>query len=710
MVGASRDPAKRGHRALQALRDAGYSGRVIPVHPAGGELMGYAVARGPSDLDEAPELVLMCTPAHTVAAVLEEWAVAGARGAVVLASGFGESGDTGARLEQELRGVVSRTGIRVIGPNTSGILNVPLGLNLIGVSGVAAGALSLVVQSGNLALALMTEAAAAGLGFAFVIGVGNEVDVGFTEYLDFLASDERTRAVVVHAEGFRDGVGFLAAARRLSATKPVVMLKAGRTSRGDAVARSHTGAVAGSYAALRAGLRQAGVIEVRRSDELLSAAAALLTQPAVHGVRGIALLSDGGGHATIAVDYLHECGAGPVPLEEATAAALRGLLGPAAAVTNPIDLAGAADREPIVFARALEVLAADPGVGAVLLVGLFGGYAIRFSPSLADAELKAAQELAEVARRARVALVVHSLYADARSAALDTLRAAGVPVIASLEVACRSVHALCERGASLERVRLREAPPWTPASAEAVAPPLGMPVDVFRQARLERRSVLLEPEARALAVAFDVPLVAAAFCTTAAEAAAAAARFGGSAAVRIVAPSAPHKSEAGGVSLGVPAAEVEAAVGRMLGSVRAWCSAHGVEPDIRGVLVSPMLRAPLAELLVGIVRDPQFGPVLTIGAGGTHVELQRDVATRVLPVNGDEIDEMLGELRLAPILTGYRGGPAADVATIRATVLALARCALTCTELAEVEVNPLFAYPDRAVAVDVRMFIRPAET
>ncbi|HEX6132722.1 MAG TPA: acetate--CoA ligase family protein [Longimicrobiales bacterium] len=699
VIGASRDSTKRGHRALQALRDAGYGGRVIPVHPAGGELLGWPVARGPGDLAAPPDLALICTPAPTVSTVLEEWAVAGTRGAVVLASGFAESGEAGAQLERDMRDVIARTGIRVIGPNTSGILNVSLGLNLIGVAGVAEGPISLVVQSGNLALALMTEAAATGPGFSLVVGVGNEADVGFHELLDFLETDERTRVVVVHAEGFRNGAAFLAAARRLAATKPVVMLKAGRTLHGDASARSHTGAIAGSYAALHAGLRQAGVIEVLRSDELLPVAAALAAQPGVAAGRGIAVLSDGGGHATIAVDYLHERGVYPATLRESTASGLRALLGRAAAVGNPIDLAGAADRDPLVFARTLELLAADEGVGAILLVGLFGGYAIRFSPALLDAEIDVAHRLVASARQAGVALVVHSLYADRRSLPLRILREAGVPVHGSLEVACRSVHALLERGALVHRL-LHTPPPSPPALPDIAA------ADPFRQARDEGRTALLETEARELAEAFGVPLVPAVFCTTPAEAGTAAARIGGPVAVRIVAPAVPHKSESGGVALDTPVAHVESAARRVLESVGAWCREQDVEPDMRGVLVSPMLAAPIAELLVGIVRDPQFGPVLTIGGGGTDVELQRDTATRILPVDEAEIDEMLRSLRVAPVLAGYRGRAAADRGAIRRVVLALARCALACPALAEVEANPVFVYPDRAVAVDLRMFIR----
>ncbi len=700
IVGASADPTKRGNRAVRALRDSGFRGRIVPVHPGGGELFGLPVARGASDLAEPPDLVLVSTPAATVPAVLEEWGSAGARAAVVLAAGFAESGDSGSALERAVHDVAARTGMRVVGPNTSGILNLPIGLNLIGVDAVAPGSLSLLVQSGNIALALITEAARAGLGFSCVIGLGNEADVAFHECLDFLAADKYTGAIVIHAEGFRDGGAFLAAARR-AAGKPIVMIKGGRTTPGSSAARSHTGAISGSYAALRAGLAQAGVIEARRTDELLPVISTLVGQRPVLARGGIVILSDGGGQSTIAVDNLAERSVPLASLGPRTQRRLRELLGPAAAVTNPVDLAGAADRDPLVFARALELIAFDQGIAGVLIVGLFGGYAIRFAPSLIDAEVEAARRLPEIARRAGIALIVHTVYAMSESEPLHALREAGILALGSLEVACRCASAVVERQAVVER--LRSTPnEWPPGCGSLQG--TGSDRGVFDEARREGRSALLETEARELVASFGLSLVPARLCRTSDEAAAAASSID-HVAVRAVSPSVPHKTEAGAVTLNVAHADVARATERVFEAVRTWCARRARNADIRGALISPMLARPVAELLVGIVRDPDFGPVITVGAGGTTVELQRDVATRVLPISPAEVHEMLRELRIAPLFAGYRGAPGADTGAIEHAVTALARCALACPEIAEIEVNPLFVYEDRAVAIDVRVFL-----
>jgi acetyltransferase len=717
VIGASPDPAKRGHHAVRALLESGYAGRIIPVHPSAADLLGLPVAASPAALDSPPDLVLVCTPAATVPAVLETWAQAGARGAVVLASGFAESGEAGAALEASVARVARERGIRVIGPNTSGILNVPLGLNLIGLRDVRPGCLSLLVQSGNITLQLVTEATArTAQGFSFCIGAGNETDVRFHEMLDFLATDPATRAVIMHVEGLRDGRAFLETARRVSLILPIVLVKGGRTAVGSAAARSHTGAIAGRYDVLRAGLRQAGVIEVQRTDELLHVGETLATQPALPPGRGIALLSDGGGHATLAVDALHTRGAPLAVLSAATQARLRELLGSAAAVANPVDLAGAADRAPMMFAQALEVLAQDAAVGAVLVVGLFGGYAIRFAESLRAEEEAAATAMAAVARAADCALVVHTLYALRRSSPLLALSAADVPVVESLDAACACVAGLAERGEALRRLESRrnvwadyrtETERGSGTGAHSHLHGEGADdAEAAGAARREGRAVLLETETRGVLGAHGVPLVPATFCRNRDEAAAEADRQDGPVAVRVVSPAAPHKREAGGVVLNVSGGEAAAAAfDRITDAVSQYAAARGLPADVRGVLVAPMQPRPVAELLAGVIRDPQFGPVLTLGAGGSAVEVLRDVTLRVLPVTPDEIREMIGELRIAPVLAGLRGEAGADIDAIVQATQALVQAALAHEELSEIEVNPLFAFADRCVALDARAYI-----
>lgn len=710
IVGASSDPRKRGFQVVRALGESGFRGAVYPVNPRGGEIAGLPVYPSVAELPEAPDLALVATPAATVPDVLRECGARGIWGAVILAVGFRESGADGAALEQDVAAAAREAGIRVIGPNTSGILNLPHGLNLIGARGVRPGTLSFLVQSGNIALALMTEATGrSAAGVSICVGVGNETDVGFHELLDYLGEDEGTRTVIVYAEGMRDARAFLETAARVVRTTPVVLLKGGRSGAGSAAARSHTGSVSGEYGTFQAGLRQAGVIEVRRTDELFHVGETLAAQPPVEPSRGIAILSDGGGQATLAADTLSEAGIPLAELEQSTRDRLRELLGRAAAVGNPVDLAGRADADPEAFGQALETLSVDAAVGGVLVVGLFGGYGIRFSADLEEAEIRAAGAMAEVMRDAGKALVVHSMFAPTRSAPLVRLTGDGVPVVESLEVACQCVAACVFRGRFLARPER--------AARAAAAGDMELPRDEqvqddavrawLRVALSHDRTFLTEPEGRVLLGHFGVPVPEEHVCASAAEAAEAARLLGGRVALKVVSRHIPHKTEADGVILDVEGPDAAAgAFTELVRRAARFLEGKDGHDDAISALVDPMLPRPLSELLVGVRRDPHLGPVLTVGAGGVAVEVLKDVSHRVLPIDRDDALEMLSELRTAPLLMGVRGRPAGDLEGIMTTILAAARCLEETPEVDELEVNPLFVYPDRVVAVDARVFLR----
>jgi len=414
----------------------------------------------------------------------------------------------------------------------------------------------------------------------------------------------------------------------------------------------------------------------------------------------VVILSDGGGQGTLAADGFEEAG---VPLARPgakTRDALRALLGSAAAVGNPVDLAGAADADPEVFHRALAILADDPEVGGVVLVGLFGGYGLRFSDELAPGELAAAEAMVGLMQELGKPLVVHSMYAGVASPPLDRLRKAHVPVVESLETACRCLEEAWRRGR-----RLGEPGPSWPRPPED--PPAGLVAAATHRVealRAEGRTTLTEPEARELLGAAGATIPPAILCGDEEEVRDAVAQRTGPLALKVVSPRIPHKTEAGGVALGVegPDAAVEA-YRRITSAARAFLGDG--DDAVDGVLVTPMMPPPLAELLVGASRDPDVGPVLTVGAGGIWVEILGDVTHRVLPVTSIDIESMLEELRIRPLLEGARGRPPAARAGIVEEIQAVARCLMAHPALAEVEINPLFVYPDGARAVDARIFL-----
>lgn len=694
VVGASEDPTKRGNQALAALRQGGFGGEIHGVNPKGGTVHGIQLAPRIEDLEGEVDAALICTPAHTVPAALQACAAQGVAGAIVLALGFRETGSAGAELERQIQDVVADTGIRVVGPNTSGILNPHCGLNLIGVSDVPAGRIALLGQSGNVTLQLLAEAVRrTRSGFSLVVGVGNETDLRFDEYLEYLANDTNTAAIAMYVEGFRRGQKFLETAAAVTAKKPVVLLKGGRSVRGKAAARSHTGALAGSYPVFRAGLKQSGVIQVRRADELLHVAEALASQPARGGYRGIALLTDGGGHGTLATDALQTFGTSLAELSSVTTVELQRTIGAVNPPSNPIDLAGSADQDPVAFARCAELLMQDEGVSTVFLCGLFGGYHRRFAAELLAREVAAAQAIVESSRRHRRAVVVYSLYAETPSEPLDVLRQAGVPVVSSIEVAARCAAALSERGRQLDRKR------GTPS-------PLGKGqwpgLDAVRE---QERRVLLETEARDLISGYGAAVVQGTLCKTRDAAIEAARAIGGPVAMKCVAGGVLHKTDADGVKIGVQPGDVGTAFDEISENVRLYCQKRGVVPDLKGVLIGPSLPKPVVELLIGYKKDPQYGGVLVVGLGGTAVEVLNDITLRLLPIQRVDARRMLSELRGAKLLRGHRGAPAVDKEAVVDAIMAVAHCAVSNPEVVELEINPLFAYDKGAVAVDVRALL-----
>jgi acetate---CoA ligase (ADP-forming) len=697
VIGASRDARKRGHQAVRALLDGGYRGAIHPVNPSGGELCGLRVWPSVEAVQGVAELALICTPAETVAARLEECGRAGIRAAVVLAVGFGEAGAAGAALEADLAAAAARSGVRVVGPNTSGVLNPRIGLNLIGVHGVRPGPLALLVQSGNVALAVLTEAAATcAAGFSMVAGVGNECDVRVHEHVEWIDRDAGSRGVLMHVEGVRDVRSFLEVARNVARRKPVVLLKGGRSEAGRAAARSHTGAVAGEHMLLRDALWQAGVVEVQRSDELLPAGLMLTLQPPLRAGGGVAVLTDGGGHGTLAADALAGLGVRAACISARGQARLRAQLGAAAAVANPVDLAGAADRDPAIFAETLRILLEEEDVGGVVVAGLFGGYGIRFAAELGAAEAVAAGAMADAAGAARTPLIVHTLYARHGSDALRRLRTAGVPVVESLEVACRCIAASAERAAFLERA----------SQARAYAPRRAPAPQLLTEAGREGRDTLLETEARALVAEYGVTVVPGRHCADEESVAQCAAASAGPLAAKLVSATLSHKARAGGVILGLEGVAAAVAAFRRIRSAAAEHAARqGITADFRGVLLTPMLPAPRQELIVGARRDEAYGELLTVGGGGSEVEAVRDVAVHMLPIAAEDVLPLLARTRAGAALLRASAPADPGLDSLVRLVLSLADCFQANEGIAELELNPVFVSAEQAIAIDARAYV-----
>jgi len=698
VVGASADPAKRGYKAMVGLINGGYRGHIYPINPKADYILGVQAWPSLTEMPGRPELALLCTPAASVPALIAECGRRRVKGAVILASGFGETGEEGAALEAQMMDIARAHGVRIIGPNTSGMFNLHHQINLLALDNVKPGDIGIVSQSGNMLLSLALEAQHNGqVGFSTYVGPGNQSDIGFNDYLRYLGEDEHTRVATLYVEGFRDGQQFLKVARDVTAMKPVVVYKSGATEQGQKAASSHTGALAGSYQMTVDLLRQAGVSVVQYSDEILPVAEGLGRLQKAPGKR-VAVISDGGGQATIAADRLSEAGLALAELSDATRSALREVLLPQASTLNPVDVAGSSDANPSLLARCIELVMADEGVDSVFLVGMFGGYSLRFAESLMGDEMRGAERMVELAQASEKPLVIYSLYAPIKPPALRRLHEAGLPVYSSIEHAVRVLAALGERGEYLASQQAQE--------TIAPAAPSETGKTMLKAAKAEGRD-LLEFEAKALLAEHGITVPTEWLVRQEEELAKIAEQTAKvPLAMKVVSKDILHKSDADGVKLNLVG---DAALRDAFQAIHSNAQAYDPNAQIEGVLVTPMAEKGV-EVIIGMLRDPMFGPVLMFGLGGIFVEVLEDVAFRSLPLTLRDARSMVDQIKAQKVLAGVRGAAGVDREALVSLLMQVSQLVEAYPDIRELDLNPVIAYPKGHCAanyaiVDARIIV-----
>jgi acetyltransferase len=674
VIGASDDPAKVGGAVLANLRAGGYPGRIVPVNARRPVVQGLPAVASLRDADGPVDVAVVTVPAPAVLPALKDCVAHGVRGAVVITAGFRESGPEGRDRETELRRWIAEQPLRVVGPNCLGWIRPARRLNLTFAPGMPRpGALGFFSHSGALCTAILDWSRDHGLGFSLFASLGNQADVSETEVIDALAVDPETRVILGYVEGVAEGRRFFEALRRAAAVKPCVLMKAGRSPAGARAISSHTGALAGSDAAFDAAVAQAGAARAETLEDFFDLARALATQP-LPVSRRVVIVTNGGGLGILAADAAARAGLDVAPLAEAARARLAGVLPPTAALGNPVDLVG--DAGAARYATALAALHDEP---AALVICL--------APQAATDASGIARAILGGARGRRApALTVFSGGARIRAGA-QALEEGGVPCYPFPE---RAVRALAGMVAIDERRRRSEAP-WQGAADRARA---RAHLEALRSAGTRRLGLL---DGAPLLEAYGIGVLAGRRARTPEEAAGVAAALGGPVAVKLVSPDITHKTDVGGVRLHVPPAEVAATARAILESARR----HRPEARLDGVLVQPMAPGGGTELLLGMVRDAQFGPLVMIGAGGIWVEVLRDTATRLAPLGPGEARAMVEALRIAPALRGARGRPPADLDALIETICRFAALVTDLPALGELEVNPLIVGA-AILALDVR--------
>jgi acetate---CoA ligase (ADP-forming) len=689
VVGASRRRGTVGAELFHNLLAAGFNGPVYPVNPNAPVVQSVVAYPSIAAVPGPVDLAVVAVPAAAVVGAARECAAAGVRALVVISAGFAETGPEGAERQRQLLAVCRDAGMRLIGPNCLGIVNTNAEVRLDATFGPAApipGRVGFLSQSGALGLAVIDYATKLGLGLSSFVSVGNKADISSNDLLDYWEQDPDTAVALLYLESFGNPRRFSRIARRVAHHTPIVAVKSGRSAAGARASSSHTGALlAASDVTVDALFRQAGVVRTDTLAELFDVATLLANQPRPPG-RRVGIVTNAGGPGILCADACEAAGLRVAELSEGLRARLAEGLPAAAATANPVDMLAAAPAEQ--FRRTVELVVASGEVDAVIVI---------FIPPLLTEPAEVAQAVRAAVDAAGRAIPVLAVFMSAAGGPVE-LRAGdwAIPSYAFPEDAARALGRAAEYGSWRERPegRLPDLPGVRCDEAAALL------AAALAEGR-EPNWLAPEQVARLLAC-YGIAMASWLMAGTPEEAAEAAVELGAPVALKAVAPGLIHKTEVGAVRLELDGAEqVRVVAGEMLAAVAA--AGYTVE----GFLVQRMVPDGV-ELLVGVVHDPSFGPVVACGAGGTAVELLKDVAVRLTPLTDRDAAEMVRSLQTFPLLDGYRGAPKADVATLEELLLRVAALVEAHPQVAELDLNPVRALVEGVAVVDARIRVQEA--
>jgi len=683
VIGASNQPGKIGHDIVNNLKLSGFEGAVYPINPKATEILGLKAYPSVTAIEGPVDLAVIAIPARAVLGVMEECAQKGIDSVIIITAGFKEAGTEGIELEKELGEIARRAGIRVVGPNCLGIISTQTGLNAsFAPVFPQKGSLALMSQSGALATAILDWSVQNGIGYSKFVSFGNGLDVGVIDLLRAWEDDPETRVIVAYMEGLRNGPEFMRVAREVSLKKPVIVVKSGNTQSGARAVSSHTGSLAGSGEAYSAAFKQCGVIRAHSVEELFDLAVAFAYQDLPKS-RKVAILTNAGGPGIMATDAVETAGLELATISPETVERLRTTLPPASNFHNPVDCLGDADAARYNFTA--DAVLSDRNVDSALAV---------LTPQTSTQPLETAQGLVASAARHRKPMLACFMGGGAMTSAIELLSGKRVPNYAYPERAVKALSTM---------VAYRE---WREEPFDEIEP---FPADtdvvrrIFDEARRQGRVNLGEVEAREVLRAYRIRCPKNEVAITADDAARIGDEIGYPIVMKIVSPDILHKSDIGGVRVGIlNRQEAMDTFELMMLRIRRYAP----NADLRGISVQEMIQTG-REVILGSTRDPQFGPLVMFGLGGIYVEVLKDVSFRVAPFGRRHAQQMIDEIRSAALLRGARGERPCDLDAIADSLLILSQLVTDFPEVVEMDINPLkVGEPGAgAVAVDARITI-----
>jgi len=690
VIGATDRQGSVGRAVLWSLLSSPFGGTVYPVSEKRSNVLGIKAFCTVDDIPEQVDLAVIVTPADTVPAVIGQCVAARVRGAIVISAGFKEHGEKGKELEGQILEEIRNSGMRLIGPNCLGVMNPISGLNATFASNMARpGNVAFISQSGALCTAILDWAHQELVGFSAFVSIGSMLDVGWGDLIDYLGNDPRTHSIVMYMESVGDARSFLSAAREVSLTKPIIVIKAGRTDAAAHAAASHTGTLAGSDEVLEAAFRRCGVLRVNTIADLFYMAEVLSKQPRPKGPR-LAVVTNAGGPGVLAADSIIAAGGELGELSPETLEQLNQMLPPHWSRNNPVDVLG--DALPDKYAKVVEIVAKDPGNDGLLAVLCPQGMS---HPTLT------AEQLTPFAKGLGKPVLASWIGGAEMKAGIEIMNRAGIPTFPYPDTAARIFYYMWRYSYLLRG--LYETP-VLPHSGDG--PNRARALTILQNARQSGRTILTESESKELLACYRIPTTPTLEARTDEEAVAKAEEIGYPVVLKLLSHTITHKTDVGGVKLNLGNA---AAVRNAWREIESSVKEKAGEGHFLGVTVQPFLRAEGYELILGSSVDSQFGPVLMFGTGGQMVEVFRDRALSLPPLNTTLARRVMEQTKIFQALNGVRGRKAVNLTALEELLVSFSQLVVEQRWIKEIDINPLLASSDRLVALDARIIVYPQE-
>jgi acetyltransferase len=688
VIGATEAEGSVGRTVLWNLISTPFGGAVFPVNLKRSSVLGIKAYPNIAAVPEQVDLAVIVTPAPSVPGIIRECVQAGVKAAIVISAGFKELGPQGAALEQQILEEARKGQMRIIGPNCLGVMCPPTGLNATFARSIArSGSVGFISQSGALCTAVLDWSFREMVGFSAFISIGSMVDVGWGDLIDYLGNDPRTTSILIYMESIGDARSFLSAAREVALTKPIIVIKAGRTAAGGKAAASHTGSLTGSDDVLDAAFRRSGVLRVNNISDLFYMAEVLAKQPRPTGPR-LTILTNAGGPAVLATDALITAGGELAELSPETMEALNALLPIHWSHNNPIDILG--DAGPERYAKALEIAAKDPNSDGLLVV---------LTPQAMTDPTRTAEQLSAYAKLGDKPVLASWMGGPMVAAGEAVLNAANIPTFPYPDTAARAFYYMWRYSYNL--VGLYETPVF--AREETLAESASEQVTkILENVRASGRTVLTEFESKQVLATYGIPTVETRIAQTEDEAVKQAEAIGYPVVLKLYSKTITHKTDVGGVQLNLKDSDAVKAAYR---NIEASVTEKAGSEHFNGVTVQPMIRLEGYELIIGCSMDPQFGPVLLFGLGGQLVEVFKDRSLGLPPLTTTLARRMMEQTKIYTALKGVRGRKPVDTAALEQLMVRFSRLVVENRLIREIDINPLLASPERIIALDARIVV-----